>query len=293
MTARSSLRHYIRIIQYFVLNRGAEVLLLQASPVFGCVLAGFSMERSGLIQPILLFLGSVALTAHIFVINDWAGYNSDIHDPTRAANPYARYGISRREVGCFGSVLLLLALLAFVFVGWVTLLLGMTITVIGMLYSCHPRFGKNTPIVGSINHLLGGCLHFLLGYTGVTPPTPDSIVIGLFFGLIFAGGHLNQEIRDSVGDRLNHIRTSAVVFGCERAFGASLCLFTAAYILVTCLAVYGMMPRVLLWSPVVWILHVVFAWQAFQRGLGYDTAIWMQRRYRILFALIGVAMIGG
>ena len=38
---------------------------------------------------------------------------------------------------------------------------------------------------------------------------------------------------------------------------------------------------------------LVAALQALRRGLGSETALWMQRRYRLLFALIGLAMLAG
>jgi len=108
---------------------------------------------------------------------------------------------------------------------------------------------------------------------------------------VFAGGHLNHEVRDYEGDLLNGIRTSAVVFGCRRTFLASLCTFTAAYAILTSLAALGILPRLLLWSPIVWLLHVAWSLRALQRGLGFETASWMQRRYRLLFALLGLAML--
>ena len=105
---------------------------------------------------------------------------------------------------------------------------------------------------------------------------------------MFAAGHLNQEVRDYAGDLLNGIRTNAVAFGRRRAFFASLFMFTAAYAMLTGLAALGILPRLLLWSPVAWLVHVAWAAQALRRGLDFDTAVWMQRRYRWLFALIGL-----
>jgi 4-hydroxybenzoate polyprenyltransferase len=145
--------------------------------------------------------------------------------------------------------------------------------------------------MASINHLLGGALHFLLGYTLYRALDARGLMISLFFGLVFAGGHLNQEVRDYEGDHLNGIRTSAVAFGCRRTFLASLCTFTAAYALLAVLAALGIMPRLLLWSTLVWPLHVAWSLRALQRGLGFETALWMQRRYRLLFAFIGLAML--
>jgi len=291
MTGQSSLRHYVRIIQHFASTRAPEVLALQASPILGCILGGFSLGRWGMIQPGLLFLGSLALTAHISVFNDWAGYNSDIHDPRRATDVSARRGISRDEVASVAIALLLLAMMAFAVVGRLALLFGTAIAVLSFLYSCSTTFGKSTPIMGTINHLLGGMLHFLLGYTGVHTLDANGLMLSLFFGLVFAGGHLNQEVRDYEGDLLNNIRTTAVLFGRQRTFFASLCTFTGAYAIATGLGALSLLPRLLLWSPIIWLLHIVWSLQALQRGLGFEAAIWMQRRYRVLFALLGLAML--
>jgi 4-hydroxybenzoate polyprenyltransferase len=291
MTSQSPFRHYARVMQHFASTRALEVFVLQASPILGSFLGGFSLERSGVIRLGLLLLGSLALTAHVFVFNDWAGHSSDIRDPRRARLVFARRGISRRQVAYLATVLLILANLAFAAVGGPAILIGAAIAVLSLLYSYSPSFGKSTPIGASINHLLGGALHFLLGYTLSHPLDAKGLMISLFFGLVFAGGHLNQEVRDYEGDLLNGIRTSAVVFGRRRTFLASLFTFTAAYAILAGLATLGILPRLLLWSTILWPLHVLWSVQALQRGLGFDTALWMQRRYRLLFAFIGLAML--
>jgi len=265
--------------------------VLQASPILGSFLGGFSPNTSGVIRLGVLLIGSLALTAHVFVFNDWAGHSGDIRDPRRSTRVFTRRGISRRQIACVATALLIFANVAFAAVGRPAVLLGAAIAALSVLYSCSPRFGKTTPIVASINHLLGGALHFLLGYTLSRPLDASGLMTSLFFGLVFAAGHLNQEVRDYEGDLLNGIRTSAVVFGRRRAFLASLSMFTAAYAILAGLAALGIMPRLLIWSAVLWPLHVAWSVRALQRGLGFETALWMQRRYRLLFALIGLAML--
>lgn len=291
MPSQSLFRQYARAIQHFVSTRALEVLVLQASPILGCFLGGFVLKTSAVIRLSLLLTGSVALTAHVFVFNDWAGHSSDIRDPRRSTRVFARRGISRRQVACIATALLIVANVAFAAAGRRAVLLGATIAALSVLYSSSPRWGKSTPVLASINHLLGGALHFLLGYTLSRPLDAKGLMISLFFGLVFAAGHLNQEVRDFDGDLLNGIRTSAVVFGRRRAFLASLFLFTAAYAILAGLAAFGILPRLLLWAIVLWPLQVVWSVQALHRGLGFETAIWMQRRYRLLFALIGLAML--
>lgn len=291
MTSATPIRNYTRAIQYFASTRAIEVLALQASPLLGGFLGGFNFDRRNIILLALLLLGSLALTSHVFVFNDWAGHISDIRDPRRTSLAFARRGIRRPEVARIAVAFLIVANLAFAAIGISAILFGGAIATLSLLYSCSASFGKRAPIVASINHLLGGALHFLLGYTVFHPLDVRGLAISLFFGLVFAGGHLNQEIRDHEGDRLNGIRTSAVVFGCKRTFLGSLSIFTAAYAILTFLAALGMLPRLLLLSILVWSLHFAWSMRALRRGLGFETALWMQKRYRLLFAVIGLAML--
>ena len=291
MTSQSSIPYYARVVRHFGSTRAPEILALQASPILGILLGGCSLGRGGVIRPGLLILGSLALTAHVFVLNDWAGHVSDSRDPRRVTLVFDRQGINRRHVAHVEVALLILANVAFAVIGRRAVLFGAGIATLSLLYSCSPSFGKSTPIAASINHLLGGTLHFLLGYSLCHAVDARGVFISVFFGFVFAAGHLNQEVRDYEGDLLNEIRTSAVVFGCRRTFLASLFFFTVAYAIVFILGAKGILPRLLLWSVVVWLLHVLWSLQALRRGLGFETALWMQRRYRFLFACIGLAML--
>lgn len=284
-------RQYMRVMRHFASTRALEVLALQASPFFGSFLGGFSFSWGDGLRIGLMLLGSLALTAHIFIFNDWAGHSSDLRDPRRAALVFARQGISRGQVARLAIALLIIANLAFAAVGQPAMILGAAIAALSLLYSCSPGFGKCTPIAASINHLTGGSLHFLLGYTLFHELDGRGLAISLFFGLVFAGGHLNQEVRDYEGDLLNGIRTSAVVFGCRRTFLVSLGIFTAAYALIVSLAALGFLPRLLLGSTLLWCLHMGWSLRALRRGLAFETALWMQRRYRLLFACTGLAML--
>jgi 4-hydroxybenzoate polyprenyltransferase len=278
-------------MQHFASTRALEVLVLQAAPLLGSLRGGVILERSSVMRLGLLLVGSLALTAHVFVFNDWAGHSSDIRDPRRATVVFARRGICRRQVACVAIALLIFANVAFAAVGVRAILLGAAIAALSLLYSSSRTFGKGTPIVASIIHLIGGALLFLLGYTLSRPFDTSGVMISLFFGLVFVGGHLNQEVRDYEGDLLNGICTSAVLFGRRRTFLASLLIFTAAYAMLAGLAAVGILPGLLLWSTILWPLHVAWSLRALQRGLGFETAVWMQRRYRLLFAVIGFAML--
>jgi 4-hydroxybenzoate polyprenyltransferase len=291
MTVPFLLRQQVKLARHFIATRSLEILALQASPLLGLVYGDAQPETTGLFRPVSLLAGSLFLTAHIFVFNDWSGYDSDPQDPNRTARAFGQGGVSKFQIAYAATMLLVLANVSLAFAGTQAIILGASITFLGLLYSGSASFGKNRPFAASANHLLGGSLHFLLGYTLCHALDAAGIALSLFFGLVFAGGHLNQEIRDCEGDRVNGIRTCAVAFGCRRAFAGSVLLFAIAYLLSSALAELGILPALLLWCPVLLLVHLAGALHALRRGLGYETAVWMQRQYRILFALIGLAML--
>ena len=109
--------------------------------------------------------------------------------------------------------------------------------------------------------------------------------------LIQGNGNAANHAGDGVQNASFQGTTLGVVFGCRRTFLASLFTFTAAYAILATLGALGIMPRLLLWTAVLWPLQLAWSLRALQRGLGFETALWMQRRYRLLFALIGLAML--
>jgi 4-hydroxybenzoate polyprenyltransferase len=289
-TAAPPVRRSTRVLRHVVSTRGVEVCVLQASPLLGAWLGGADPDAGGVARLGLLLVASLALTAHVFVINDWAGYHGDAQDARRASLGSGG-DVSRDQLARVAIALLVIAAVAFVALGGPAMAFAAAIAALSFVYSLAPRFGKSTPVAASLNHLVGGGLHFLMGYSLVHALDAKGVALSLFFGLVFAAGHLNQEVRDYEADRANGISTSAVAFGCRQSFCASFCLFTAAYALVAGLAAAGLLPSLLLGAAVVWLVQAWWSLQALRRGLRLETALWMQRRYRWLFALVGLLMV--
>jgi 4-hydroxybenzoate polyprenyltransferase len=284
------MRQTARALRHVGKGRSLEVLLLQASPLLGAAFGGNSAGGIGLGRLAILLAGSVLLTAHVFAFNDWAGHRDDLNDPRRAPHVFARHGIGSRSVAALAVGLLAFAMVALAALGFTAVLLGAAIACLGILYSDSNVAGKGVPVVASVIHLLGGALHFLLGYGVARPIDHHGLAIALFFGLVFAGGHLNQEVRDYEGDQRNGIRTSAVAFGARSVLLASLVVFSTAYAELALLAAFAVVPRLLLWTALLWPLHAAWSWSALRGGAGFEQARWLQRRYRLLFAVVGVAM---
>jgi 4-hydroxybenzoate polyprenyltransferase len=244
------------------------------------------------LAPLLtLVVANLFLVAHIFMLNDWSGVNSDLADSNKAAGVFTARGVGRREMGGLTAGLLFLSLVLFSRLGLVTLGLAVAIALLSALYSL-PRFDwKGRPLLSSVAHLAGGTLHFLLGYSLGRGVDRRGVAIALFFALIFAAGHLTQEIRDHRGDAINDIRTNAVVFGPRRTFAASLVLFALAHILLLVLALQGVLPRPLALLVALFPVQLYWSFATLGEGLTYASVSRLQARYRALYALVGLAMV--
>jgi 4-hydroxybenzoate polyprenyltransferase len=194
-------------------------------------------------------------------------------------------------MGVLTAGVLLVSLVFFSRLGVVTLSLALAIAILSALYSL-PLFNwKSRPLLNSATHLAGGILHFLLGYSVGRAADQRGVAIATFFALIFAAGHLTQEIRDHQGDAVSAIRTNAVIFGQRRTFAASLVLFTLAQVLFLTLALRGILPRSLAAVVVLYPIQLWWSFQTLRDGLTFASVCRLQARYRVLYAVIGLAMV--
>lgn len=276
--------------RYLSCLRLKEILVLQGAPLLGVVCA---LRHPAAVQvgPLaVLAAGSLCLMGHVFAVNDWANAASDLADPNRAARVFTVRGIARKEMGALAIGLLAAALLLFSRLGPATTGIAVGIAALSALYSLPPFNWKGRPFLSSAVHLVGGVLHFLLGYSLGGALDRRGLIVGAFCAVTFAAGHLTQELRDHQSDGRNAIRTNAVTFGQRRAFIASLVLFTLSHALLLALAVQGILPRVLAVLVVLYPVQLRWSLQALAGGLTHAGICRLQARYRVLYAMIGVAV---
>ncbi|QIL72489.1 UbiA family prenyltransferase [Diaphorobacter sp. HDW4B] len=275
--------------------RWEEVLVLQGTPLMGALLASGHMHASVLtphwwLHIALLVLGNLCLVAHVFVLNDWAEITADLQDPLRSQRTFANKGVRRAAVGWLAVILLISSLLIFAALGVQAFVLAVLITGASVMYSVPPFHMKGRPVSGTALHLVSGSLHFLLGYAALAPVGSDGILVSVFFGLVFAAGHLNHEVRGYAGDTLNHIRTNAVAFGRVPCFLAAFVLFSLGYVLLEILVWQNRLPQALCIAAFLYPIHCAFTWRALREELSLASLIRLQKCYRALYALVGAVI---
>jgi len=271
--------------------RFRDVLVLQGPPLMGLALA---WDPALLNHPwtVLAFLvANACLVAHVFSLNDWAGIAADQYDANKADRTFLARGVSRAQMGVLAASLGMLSLGLLSLLSWSSTLLAAAIVGLSLAYS-HPLIGgKGLPGASSLLHLVGGALHFLLGYGVARPIDSEGLLLSLYFGLVFAAGHLSQEVADHDADRRAGVRTAAVRFGPSRMFVASFVLFTLSVGLVVGLGLDGIAPPLLaVTAAALYPLHGLFFWGALREGLTFRAVDRYRTRYRLLYALVGLAV---
>lgn len=266
-----------------------EIWVLQGTPLMGALfaIAGVSFARP--LPFILLVAGNFCLIAHVLVLNDWAGMATDARDPRRAAHTFVARGTSAAAMAGLALGFLAVALALLGSLGIMPFAIGFLIALLGAAYSLR---GKGIPVVSSLLHLAGGALHFLLGVAAFTTISWPAVVGSVFFGLVFAAGHLTHEARDHDADRDGGIFTNAIAFGKPRVFLASLMLFTASYGLLAAFSLAGYFPPALaVGAMLAGMVHAAAAVRAFRAGLTFDALRRLQGIYRLLHAMIALLLL--
>jgi len=268
-----------------------DILVLQGSPLLGAsfALAGGLAENAGRLA--VLVAANVCLVAHIFALNDWSNRSADLADPNKADRVFTARGVGQREMGVLTAGLLIVSLVLFWRLGTATLVLALGIAALSALYSLPPFAWKGRPLLSSAAHIVGGVLHFLLGYALGSAIDRRGLLVAAFCGVTFAAGHLTQELRDYDGDVRTGVRTNAVAFGKRRTFAASLALFTVSQALLAFLALQRTHPLMIILLVVLYLVYLRWSAQALAGGLTHAGVCRLQARYRVLYAVIGVALI--
>jgi|GEM_PF-273426 len=277
--------------RYLSCLRWREILVLQGSPLLGAAFAMGEVTAGRVAALAVLTAASCCLVAHIFVLNDWAGMSADLKDPNKQAGVFAARGIGRREVGWLWLALLVASVALCGWLGPRPLAIALAIAGLSALYSVPAYHAKGIPLLNSALHLAGGILHFLLGYSLFSAIDRRGLEIACYFALVFVAGHLTQEVRDHEGDRLNGIKTNAVIFGKTTTFAAGLAVFTLAYVYLAVLAARAIVPRALVSLAILYPLHLYWSLAALRAGLTFDSIRSLRARYRALYTIIGIAML--
>ncbi|MES2963861.1 MAG: UbiA family prenyltransferase [Bdellovibrionota bacterium] len=193
--------------------RLAEILLMTGFVLIALPFLPVETLSSGHVarNSSLLFLANFLLLVAVYSANSFFGYKADRLNPRLRDHQFS----SPRKYQVVTLVSLATALGLLSTLNRDLPYLGILSFLLWVFYSA-PGGAKSRPYLGTLVHLVGQVLQFHLCIVAFAPPTLSTLAVSIYFGLLFASGHLMHEVKDHESDAAAGIRTNAVVFGTAR-----------------------------------------------------------------------------
>ncbi len=237
---------------------------------------------------IFKFLGLCLLNGiAVYLINAGLGYEQDrVNERLLSLRQF-----NRSSIILTGFLLLIIALTLLYFFSERLLLPALVVYGIWIIYSL-PNGLKGVPLLGMVCAFIAQLLHFHLGYLVFSTWSMQSILLAVFFSLLFMAGHALHEVIDHDADKQAGIMTSAVFFGKQKIFiltnllfaAATLYLFVLAYLEI--LTLYQIIPYM-----AAYVIHLIFLVQLPVRWRTDNEQLFeFRRKYMIAYLTATIAV---
>ena len=270
----------------------------EALPFSGVALLGGMLAQPAKLTRISSALvaamaGVFCLALFAFVFNDLQDREADQRSGAKPARPLVSGLFSARFMWVLLFSVATAGLLALAIwtnrrVFWA----GLVTIILSIAYSMKPVSLKSVPVLSSLIHVTEGTLACVVGWWAVGAANWTSVVVGCYFGLVFAAGHLHHEAADLFADRRSGTRTHAVLFGARTTLLAGLALWTLSAILFSALAFCVLNRQYLGWIQLAMFAAYLWGRAFILRGRNDPAAIkHLQAFYRLVFLSGGLIMV--
>lgn len=273
--------------------RFQEALIFQTPTLMGLVVFLPATSVAYAVDALIACLGSVFTAAAILAINDWGDINLDSQNTLKRMNTFLKRGLAPNQMLILALSLAAVGLIIFGILSTTHILIACVAIVLGLAYSAPlgTLRGKSIPVFSSLLHFSGTLLAFLLGALTFAPANWGDLLVAAHPAVLITAGHLIHEIEDYEQDRLSGCRTNAVRFGQKPVFIFASFLFALSFLLLYWFSAQGFFPASIRYTPILYLLYALIAIQAYQAGLTRDSVRRLRTRYRILFAVVVLAML--
>jgi 4-hydroxybenzoate polyprenyltransferase len=275
--------------------RYQEAFIFQTPTLMGIVVFLPGISAANMAVTLLAGSGSFLVMASIFAMNDWADINLDSQNSIKSKDTFLERGMDPEHVLALAGALAVGGLIIFSVLSWLHVVTALIALLFGLAYSVPIGGvrGKSVPVFSSILHFGGTLLSFLLGALTFTHVDLPSLLIASYPAVLITAGHLVQEVEDYEEDRFSGCQTNAVRFGRKPVFLIASFLFGFSFLLLYWLAEKGFFINIIKYAPILYLLYVSLAMKAYRAGLVRDSVRQLRNHYRILFAVVTLAMMIG
>ena len=241
--------HFLKTLRFF------EAFLMTGFFMIAMIFAVPELTLHVFGRSVLTFFAVYFLILSIYAFNAFCGKKYDFINERLAflqnTHP-ANYFV-------FSFLFFIVSVFLFLFIDKSLLFYVVAIEFLWIVYSL-PFIGlKNFPFVGTALHFITQILHFNLVFAVFAPVSLNSVLISIYFALLFAAGHLHHEVIDHEADLKSSIKTGAVIFGLRVVSNLSFSVFTFTSFYITVLYILNIIPLfVVLPLVVAFLFHLMF-----------------------------------
>lgn len=275
---------YIRSIRY------QEVCVFLGAPLLGVLFSVTSLTVEVIFKMGLLVIAVMGCGCSVIIFNDIWGKDTDKYDE-RKSSPLLSGEASSEQLNLISFAFLAVGFSTCIFFPMRTLISGAALAAILNIYSHPYLFLKGKPGMSSLAHFISGMLLFLVGYSIFKHIDLSSVLISIYFGIIFTAGHMNHEIKDYTGDRKAGVMTNAVRFGRKNMLISSFVLFSLSTFYFYILGLLSVIPEVISVIPfILYPSYCVSFFRTYKRGMTFKNMCRFRRQYRIMYGIIGTGI---
>lgn len=234
-----------------------------------------------------LFAGIVIYILSVYFLNSYVDYQDDKQNPRlthlASINRYHYLVLTILTVLAFGTIFFFLQQSIF-FISIISFALWV------LYYKPGIRL-KGSFLLGTVIHLVGGILHFHIGYLAASPFSMASLAISFYIAWILCIGHFHHEIIDYEADKKNGLQTTTVRVGTKPVLKVIGAMFVLS---------------ILIWMAVYWMGYIDFAefipffiasllltvTYLIRTSFGSLRPLAFRRFYRLIFFLAGLSVLG-
>jgi 4-hydroxybenzoate polyprenyltransferase len=232
------------------------------------------------------------LWAHLYTLNEWAVYSFDRHDTSKRITPMLAGEIAPREVLLLSIFFALICIILYAFLNIRFLIIVFLDILIGILYA-HPRILlKSVPFASFAILFTVSVLDFLLGWFVFSSSIHKGLLIGIFFGMLGIVGQHYHEAGDYDSDKRVGIKTNAVRYGRKKIFILGFFLYALSCLYFCILTFFYILQGYLYLTLVLsYPVYLFIFYKCIRTNMRSSGIHLFVKRYRILYGLIGAAMI--
>lgn len=186
-----------------------------------------------IVLAVKLFFAMTGMALGMYLWNDVCDFKQDIfsegaEDFVPSGRPLGRGLVSKRRMGVFSALLVVLGLMASALINLEVLLIQFAFLVLFFIYSAEPIRLKRIFLMKQFTVTIGGAIACLSAGLAAGAITPQLLYLTGLYILFTMGANPLGDLRDIESDRAGGVKTIPIVWGPRFALRLALVTFTAS-----------------------------------------------------------------